>query len=859
MARLFRYLKSHPKTSLKAYLILLAFVGYFISLAPGISLWDSPEFSAAINQLGIPHPPGTPMYMIAGKFWDLLFSFFVEPAFRHNLLSLFSALVSLLLLFDIALIFARNFFKESNLQFGVALGAPMLLSFSKTFWFNAVETEVYAPAMAIMLLEAWLVLSIPQSSPLLQKKKGLLFIYVSVLGIGVHMYSMLLFLPLYMILGGFWNKIRFGKTGLFLFFFIFLSASLGFAIPALSEKPWFLLGAATISIMLIVLGFRLGEFKDWAFWVSGLACLLVIVNPVWFYVSVCFLLLFFTCVYLYGKKPRWLFPSLSLLLVVVAYSHQMYLPLRSSLNPYLNENNPQSWSSFLETLERKQYGSENMLSRMFHRRGAWSSQLANGSHIGFLNYQWEQYFNLNGVLPFKSLNGMLGAIVWGLSLSALWGLRKKNKNWAMYLLCMYSLCSLGLALYMNFSDGSKISHQQKKRWLVKAKESYELLKTKSDNLPEFPDPDKLAQTELLLERFPEQRSEWLSGNRGKMFMEFIQLQNMAKNQGLDFPRVPKTEHREVRERDYFFVPAFIWFSLIFSLMLAVFWKRLGGKNLGPVPLVVSSLLWVPGFASHFNSNNRRGDYVAENFAMNCLISCPPDAVLYTNGDNDTFPLWYLQSVKNIRPDVRIINFSLSNLEWYVRQLAEGKNALSLPNVLKDSGKFPETAWYKFSSPQRLKAPGDSSLYVVLGKDSQYELLDVQTMVLMDVALYNGTQRPVCFNIMTPSHILMGLDSYFEERGLVSCISKEPGFNLPLLDSLLLKEYVYDFSARFSQRKDYWQLTWPYKSLVEKAYEAHISSQDEVSTDGKIKKKKTETPVIKEYRQLSKKMNFGVEF
>lgn len=136
-----------------------------------------------------------------------------------------------------------------------------------------------------------------------------------------------------------------------------------------------------------------------------------------------------------------------------------------------------------------------------------------------------------------------------------------------------------------------------------------------------------------------------------------------------------------RERDYSYVGSFfafsIWVGLGFAGVMDLLKDllRKEGKELKTslsYAVFVVLLLAVPVhmLAKNYHTHNRSGNYVAWDYSYNMLMSCEPNAILFTNGDNDTFPLWYLQEVENIRKDVRIVNLSLLNTDWYILQLKD---------------------------------------------------------------------------------------------------------------------------------------------------------------------------------------------
>jgi len=144
---------------------------------------------------------------------------------------------------------------------------------------------------------------------------------------------------------------------------------------------------------------------------------------------------------------------------------------------------------------------------------------------------------------------------------------------------------------------------------------------------------------------------------------------------------------EVRDRDYFFTMAYqifaVWIGLGFSTLAG--WARWAysegrdrlGQNLGWGVALLGVVLAFSACGNFYHMRNRHGFYLARDLAYNMLMPLPKDALLFTNGDNDTFPLWYIQEVENVRKDVRVLNLSLLNTDWYMEQLRDQQPKVDL--------------------------------------------------------------------------------------------------------------------------------------------------------------------------------------
>ncbi len=531
---------------LSVLVFLISFVVYLKTMAPTASFWDCGEFIACSYILGVPHPPGTPLFILIGRLFSVL-PLYGEIAARVNFISVLSSALAVWLCFIlIAKLISYWQRGESSLWMRIgkyvgAVSGSLFLAFSNTFWSNAVEAEVYGTSMFVMLLILYLGLvwmdqrKTPRGTKLL-----ILISYLGFLSLGIHM-------TVFMIM------------------------------PA---------------IFLLVMLVDRERLRDWRFWITALVMMLVMhsVDPfliamgTWFVISL--LLMSAT------SQKRAAALAFSIILVAAtAYSMQLFIPIRSSLDPAIDENDPDDWPSFKAFLERKQYGQESMISRMFYRRGTWANQFGAKERMGFWGFFREQYMD-------KSL----WFIPVFLGLFGVWEQIRRRKNEGVVLLFLLLACTVGLVLYMNFADGTK--------------------------------PDKLTG-------------------------EII--------------------HIEVRDRDYFFLPGFMFFALTMGLGVASLLESLGSwlekakrslarPVVGGLSLLILLLPIMPahrGFNSH---NNRSNNYLPYDYAYNLLNSCDPDAIIFTNGDNDTFPLWFLQNVEKVRQDVRVVNLSLINTKWYIKQM-----------------------------------------------------------------------------------------------------------------------------------------------------------------------------------------------
>jgi hypothetical protein len=569
-----------PHSKYRLAVILLGAIGYGLTMARELSFWDCGEYIAASSVLGIPHPPGSPLFVLLGRVFILLFGWLNGPAFAVNLISAISSILCCVLIFEITVkilppeLNERIYFKQS-LRNLLGFFAASISLFGDTFWFNAAEAEMYGISMLIIMLEIWAALKWKET---FERKYLFLIIYISFLGFGIHTLALL---PL----------------------------------PA-------------IFLFIITVWLRKRTHNS---------C------PI----------------------PHTL--MLATLLIALGLSVQLYLPIRASAEPVLNENNPATLEAFFDVVGRKQYGDMNMFERAMYRRASIASQFGFSENIGYLGYHLNQWLPapLGAQMPEPLFHRIIFEFLIIAVFAGVWLLRKNPG--AMLIAAMFFLSSAGLVLYLNLADGTRPDSYSAKRWNTQIKE---LRKTVPDSIPNLPSLSALNSQFAFYNALPqEMREMWLkNAPKAKGLRAFFAWEDALEEQGLDMANPPRAVHREVRNRDYFFTPAFLFFAIMAALACGAGMQRIKSEKTQKVFAFMLAAAWLVPFLSNFNSHNRSKDFIARDFAINALNSIPQNGILITYGDNDTFPLWYMQMAENYRPDVVVINESLSYSDWYREQI-----------------------------------------------------------------------------------------------------------------------------------------------------------------------------------------------
>lgn len=380
---------------------LAAFLIYNATKAPTVSFWDCGEFITCAHLLGVPHPPGTPLFIALGRIFSLL-PFQSDPAARINLVSALcgalSAGFAFLVTFRLIRLWWRSEeftgWKQAAAYIGALVGASMA-AFGNTQWNNCIEAEVYAVAMLLMLFLTWLLLVWVERRDNPDSDKYLiLMVYVGLLSTGFHMTTFLFLPPLFTAVMLFSKRLR----------------------------------------------------RDPRFYITGFCLYLIAIDLDSFLLANGLWLTFLIIATITRRTYLWRFPLYLMLAGLIGFSCQMFIPIRAAQKPIINMGNPTTYTTLRSFLERKQYGEQNMVIRAFSRRGTWANQLGNHERMGFWGFFNQQY----------GFNGRPFAFLFVLGLLGLYELarRQPRLGWPFFFLVF--LGTLFLVWYMNFADGSHV-------------------------------------------------------------------------------------------------------------------------------------------------------------------------------------------------------------------------------------------------------------------------------------------------------------------------------------------------------------------------------------------------------------------
>lgn len=673
----------------------VALITYTSTLEPTTSFWDCGEYIATSFRLEVGHPPGAPTFMMIGR----LFSMFASPenvAVSINFLSALSSALTILFLFWTISYLARKFIPGEKLEganmiavLGSALVGSLAFTFSDTFWFSAVEGEVYGMSSFCTALVFWAILKWEAVADEPHSSRWLIFIwYVIGLSIGVHLLNLL-------------------------------------AIPAIIFVYYFKKYKPTLKGILISLGISIG--------ILGFVQMILIPQVV--NISAKFELLFvnslgmpfhsgslifallvigglgFALWYTHQKKQ--VFANtlwLSFTVLIIGYTSFGMILVRSNANPPIDENNPENMVNLLAYLNREQYGDVPLISGQYFNSPLDNQQpYNNGDPVyypdeetgryeiadnkersipnyakeftGFFPRMWSS--KANHVRAYKAWSDFKGRPIRYRTLTSGGQTEVINKPtmgenirfffryqvwwmWGRYL--MWNFAGRQNDIQGHGIDAGRLTDGN---WVSGIGPLDEARLGNMDAYPSELEENRAYNTFYLL--------PLILGLVGLFFQYKYDPKNslvvllLFLMTGLAIAVFLNNYPYQPRERDYAFVGSFytftIWIGLGVIGLYRHFRDKVNPRALAMGATVVCTLA-VPVLmaAEGWDDHDRSGRYTAREIAKNYLDSCAPNAVLFTNGDNDTFPLWYLQEVEGYRTDVRVVNLMLLNTDWYIESM-----------------------------------------------------------------------------------------------------------------------------------------------------------------------------------------------
>lgn len=803
-----------------------------LAAEPTGSLWDCGEFISGAYKLQVVHPPGAPIFLLVGRLFTWVASMVSSNpetiAYSVNLLSALSTASAGMFICWSATILSRLALAdhEGELSVGQSVAivgggivAGLTTAFCSSIWFSAVEGEVYAMSTFFTCLTLWATLkwyALPNTA---DSDRWLVFaLFAAALSLGVHLLSLLTFPALAM-------------------FYYFKKSKSHTVIGTLI--------AAFVGVLFIV-GIQYfiiaGIPRFWA-WFDKL-----FVNSFGlpFYSGIIPVLLIFAGVIWGGLRyarssGNGLLQRLivALGLVVLAYFSYGTVILRAIANPPINMNDPSDPMRLLPYLNREQYGerpllfgpsfeaqpidvtSEPRYGRVDNKYAVVDEKVdyVYGPEKKTLFPRMGDYSQGRPKYYRDWIDKKSGSITFADNIEFFWKYQVKWMWWR-YFMWNFSGRQNGEQGYFAWDPtaGNWITGFDSidEGWIGNQSEKPEYLKTI----------DKANNKYYMIPFF--------LGILGMFFhykrrpKEFAALMSLFIITGIGIIVYSNQPPNEPRERDYVLVGSFftyaIWVGMSVPFIFDLLKKYLNMN--GVVPGAVATVLALSApllmVTQNWDDHSRARNYGSRDYAKNFLESCQPNAIIFTYGDNDTYPLWYCQEVENIRTDVRVVNLSLIAVDWYIDQLRRkvnnsaaikmsipaaqirgskrvqipyfpppgGAQEMNISDVVKFLGEnHPKPTGgggkdfesflptHKMFIPvdkeaiyrNNIVARGDSSRIVVdsihidLGEKTSYIIKD--QLAILDIIASNIWDRPIYWAVTCREDRLMGLDDYLQLEGL----------------------------------------------------------------------------------------------
>ena len=651
---------------------LIACFTFLSTIEPTGSFWDCGEFIATANKLEVGHPPGAPLFLMLARVFILFGGSDVTmyPILVNAMSALMSAFTILFLFWTITAMAKKIVIAKEEVTLekimaimGAGIVGALAYTFSDSFWFSAVEGEVYASSSFFTAIVVWAIFKWENAADEPHNLRWLILIaYLMGLSIGVHLLNLLTIPAIAFVY--YFKKHKVSTKG------IIYTSVISILILAFIQY----------GIILEMLSLA-GSFD--LFFVNSLGMpfgtgiiiygLLIIITLIWG--------LFYT-----KKKnmPLGNTAVLCVIFILIGYSSFAQIVIRSNANPPLDENNPENIFNFISYLKREQYGERPLLYGQ--------------------NYNAKVIDQKEGAMNYARIKGAEKYVEAGKKiepiyepekctlLPRMWSSNQNHiaeyKKWAdikgdrtptfgenLKFLFVYQLGEMYWRYFMwNFS-GRQNDYQgpggiTRGNWITGIKFIDEMRLGPQDKLPESLLQNKARNKMYMLPFLLGIIGLIYHYSRNKHDSWFVIL--LFFFTGIAIVIYLNGSPQQPRERDYAYAGSFyafaMWIGIGVLSLYDLLRKKISGTGAATLATLVCLLVPVVMAKAGWNDHNRSHRYTSRDFATDYLNSCEKNAIIFTNGDNDTFPLWYAQEVENVRTDVRVVNLSLLNTDWYIDQL-----------------------------------------------------------------------------------------------------------------------------------------------------------------------------------------------
>ena len=685
-------------------------------MEPTVSWWDCGEFIASASKLEVGHPPGAPLFVLIGRVFASLASSTDQIAKMVNLISVLSSAFTILFLFWTITHFGRKIVgwgekytlgQKIGILGAGAVGA-LVFTYSDSFWFSAVEGEVYAISALFTAVVFWAILQweIEADKPY-STRWILLIAYLMGLSIGIHLLNLLAIPAIVFIY--FFRKHEITTKGVVKVFvlsiLIILVTMYGIIPGIVLLASWFEL----FFVNLIGLPFNSGSITFILLLIGSTA---------------------FGIIYTQKKgKVLWNTVLLVFTFIVIGYSSYATLLIRANANPPMEQNNPDEVTRLIKYLNRDQYGDRPLLYGQYFSAPVLEAKYSKPTYTR-IDGRYEitdrkqvpvfdkRFMTIFPRMWHNSPQHNASYNEWGqiegkqIQIDGQDGPTNRTKpNFSENLRFFFSF-QLG-HMYFRYFMWNFVGRQddiqshggiQHGNWLSGVKFVDDARLGPQDNIPDRAKDHKARNVYYFL--------PLLLGIFGAVYqyrkgqLDFWVIMLLFVYTGIAIVVYLNQWPNQPRERDYAFAGSYyafaIWIGLgvlgVIGTLTKIFLKgpasvpARDGNHSNDENLtddqqrparrpassgilsgaVVIALLAIPTLMAfqNWDDHDRSDRYMAREFARNYLESCAPNAILFTNGDNDTFPLWYAQEVEGIRTDIRVICLPYLAADWYIEQMTK---------------------------------------------------------------------------------------------------------------------------------------------------------------------------------------------
>src|SRR5687768_15391976 len=660
----------------------IALIVYFFSVERTGSLWDCGEFILGAYKLQVVHPPGAPLFLLIGRLFawvaDLFSSDPQDIAFAVNMMSAVCTALASAFVAWITIIFARlsmvgrgqTLTREQYLvTCGAGLAAGLATAFCTSIWFSAVEGEVYAMSTMFTTLTVWAATKWYGMEDNPDADRWLIFaIYVAGLSIGVHLLSLLTFPAL----------------GLLYYFKKYKSFNIWGLLLAM------LLGALMIPVVqkIIIVGVPSLWAQMELMMVNGFG---MPIHSGVFPTVIILAGLSFLGIRWARKRNNGLAERLilSLIFLVISFSTIGVVVIRANANPPINMNNPSDAMRMIPYLNREQYGERPLLRGPHFEADPIDTEREErygrvGDHYEIVDQKLTYIYKDEDKILLPRISHSDGNRP---TLYKRWMGDENGKPTMAFnleFLFRYQIGWMYWRYFMwNFSgrengeQGTEPWNPRSGHWIT----GFDFIDSaRLFNMEKMPESMKNHQARNKYYMIP-----LVLGIVGLLFQfkrqkrDFTALLMLFLFSGLGIIFYSNQPPSEPRERDYVLVGSFftfcIWIGLAVPSIYEALKKRIAAQGMLVPAIATAIVLTAPAIMAfqNFDDHSRKDHYASRDYASNFLESLDPNAIMFTYGDNDTYPLWYAQEVEGIRRDVRIVNLSLIAVDWYIEGLRRKVN------------------------------------------------------------------------------------------------------------------------------------------------------------------------------------------